>query len=78
VCLASAALLAITSISSRAHPHDEPEIFQVKGTLTNVDAVNRAIEVDAIESSGRPPRNVLLFVDLERLIVFDIRLDAST
>lgn len=29
-----------------AHPHDEPDIFEVKGTLTKVDFVNGVIEID--------------------------------
>jgi hypothetical protein len=109
------AVLAVAAAWLRAHPHDEPEIFEVRGSLAKVDSVNRAVEVDVVDSKGGPPRSLLLFVeakakiqggkarlnladlqkgqrvicaverrhppgrdDLERLIVFEIRLDASS
>lgn len=55
--------LILASPSPQAHPHDEPEIFEIKGTLTRVDVVNRAIELDTIDPSSRTRRNMLFFVD---------------
>jgi hypothetical protein len=46
-----------------AHPHDEPDIFEVKGTLTKVDFVNGVIEIDTIDRATKAARNMLLFVD---------------
>ena len=46
-----------------AHPHDEAEIFTFKGTLTRIDAVKRAIELDTIDPWSKKPRNLLLFVE---------------
>ena len=56
------AILALSS-TPKAHPHDEPEIFDVKGTLTKVDLVNQVVEVDTIDSKTKARRNLLLFVD---------------
>jgi hypothetical protein len=53
----------VLASTSRAHPHDEPEIYEVKGTLTKVDLVNQIIEVDTIDTRTKTPRNLLLFVD---------------
>jgi hypothetical protein len=47
----------------RAHPHDEPEIFDATGVLTKVDAVNQIIEMDTIDRQTKARRNLLLFVD---------------
>src|SRR5687768_13964978 len=57
------AVLTFASPSPQAHPHDEPEIFDIKGTLTRVDVVNRAIELDTIDPTSRTRRNMLFFVD---------------
>jgi hypothetical protein len=46
-----------------AHPHDEPEILDVKGILTKVDVVNQIVEVDTIDNKTKARRNLLLFVD---------------
>ena len=56
-------MVALMWASSAAHPHDEPETFVLKGTLTKVDAVNRAIELDTIDRETKAVRNMLLFVD---------------
>ena len=45
------------------HPHHERQIVVLRGTLTKVDVVNRAIELDTIDPSTKRPRNLLLFVD---------------
>lgn len=57
------AVLVLASTPSKAHPHDEPEAFQVKGTLTKVDVVNGIIEVDTVDNRTKTPRNLLFFVD---------------
>ena len=57
------AFLVLASMASKAHPHDEPEILQVKGTLTKVDVVNGIVEVDTVDSRTQTPRNLLFFVD---------------
>lgn len=57
------ALVALMPASLRAHPHDEPDIFTLKGMLTKVDVINRAIEVDTFDSKTKTSRNVLLLVD---------------
>ena len=56
-------VLVLASASLRAHPHDEPEIFEVKGTLTKVDVVNRIVELDTFDSRTKITRNLLFFVD---------------
>ena len=45
------------------HPHAERQIVVLRGTLTKVDSVNRAIEMDTIDPETKRPRNVLLFLD---------------
>ena len=55
--------MALMSASPRSHPHDELELFTVTGTLTRVDAVNRAIELDVFDSKTKATRNMLLFVE---------------
>ena len=55
--------MALMSASPRSHPHDELEIVTVSGTLTKVDAVNRAIELDIFNSKTKTTRNMLLFVE---------------
>jgi len=57
------AALGLASLAIEAHPHDEPEIFTLKGTLTKADVVNRAIELDTIDPDSRMRRNMLFFVD---------------
>ena len=57
------AMVALVSASFSAHPHDEPETLVLKGTLTKIDAVNRAIELDTVDPDTTTPRNMLLFVD---------------
>jgi hypothetical protein len=57
------AMLALICASSSAHPHDEPETLILKGTLTKVDAINRAIELDTVDRKTKAVRNMLLFVD---------------
>jgi hypothetical protein len=57
------AALSLASLSVYAHPHDEPEIFQVKGTLTGIDALNYAIAIDTIDPTTRARRNILFLVD---------------
>jgi hypothetical protein len=56
-------MVALLWASSSAHPHDEPETLILKGTLTKVDAVNRAIELDTVNRRTKAVRNMLLFVD---------------
>jgi hypothetical protein len=56
-------MVGLLSVSARTHPHDEREIFTLKGTLTKVDAVTRAIEMDTFDSKTKTSRNLLLFVD---------------
>jgi hypothetical protein len=55
--------VALMSASPRSHPHDELEIFAVRGTLTKVDAVNRAIELDIFDSKTKTTRSMQLFVE---------------
>jgi hypothetical protein len=55
--------VALMSALPRSHPHDEFEIFIVRGTLTKVDAVNRAIELDIVDPKTKTTRNMLLFVE---------------
>ena len=59
-CVCAVLVLASTP---KAHPHDEPEIFDVKGTLSKVDLANQIVEVDTIDSRTKARRNLLLFVD---------------
>lgn len=61
--LCASVLVTLVLASLRAHPHDEPDIFTLKGTLTEVDVVNRAIEVDTVDAKTKIARNLLLFVD---------------
>jgi hypothetical protein len=49
--------------SAPARPHDVHDIFDVRGALTKVDVVNRAIEVDTIDSKTKTVRSQLFFVD---------------
>ena len=57
-------MVMVASVSPMAHPHDEdPEILWLSGTLTKVDVVNRAIELDAVDRKTNTVRNLLLFVD---------------
>ena len=56
-------LMVFASASVAAHPHHEPEIFVLWGTLTKVDLVNKAIELDTFDPTTRAPRNLLLFLD---------------
>ena len=62
-----AAVMAVFALSGanslKAHPHDELETFEVKGTLSKVDVMNRAIEVDTVDRATKAPRNLVLFVD---------------
>jgi hypothetical protein len=55
--------VALMSASPMSHPHDELEIITLRGTLTKVDAVNRAIELDIFDSKTKTTRNMLLFVE---------------
>jgi hypothetical protein len=55
--------MALMSASPGSHPHDELELFTVSGTLTRVDAVNRAIALDVFDSKTKATRNMLLFVE---------------
>lgn len=59
----AAVILTLVSQSALAHPDDEHEVFVLKGTLTKVDAVNHAIELDTIDPRTKTPRNFLVFVD---------------
>jgi hypothetical protein len=43
------AMVALVSASGWTHPHDEPETCTLTGTLTKVDVVNRAIELDTFD-----------------------------
>jgi hypothetical protein len=56
--------LVLGLCSLAAHPHDdEPEIVDVRGTLTRIDAVHNTVEVDTVDPRTRAIRNQLLFVD---------------
>ncbi|MGE0704696.1 MAG: hypothetical protein AB7P22_12255 [Vicinamibacterales bacterium] len=57
------ATLLLTMASLTAHPHDEPEIFVLRGTVTKVDATNRAFELDTVDPHSRAPRNILIVLD---------------
>ena len=46
-----------------AHPHEERQIVALRGTLTKIDSVNRAIELDTIDPISKKPRNLLLLLD---------------
>jgi hypothetical protein len=63
------ALLSFVPLATEAHPHDEPEILTLEGTLTKVDAVNRAIELDAIDPDSRTRRNMLFLVERKAKIL---------
>jgi hypothetical protein len=49
--------------TSKAHPHDEPEILDVKSILITVDIANQIVEVDTIDNKPNARRNLLLFAD---------------
>lgn len=56
-------LVALVVGAGNPHPHIEREIFDLDGTITKIDAVNRAVELDAIDQHTKQPRNLLLFLD---------------
>jgi hypothetical protein len=56
-------LLVLASASAKGHPHDDPEIVVLRGTLTKVDVLNRTIELDTLDPRTKAARNVLLFLD---------------
>src|SRR5262245_6570095 len=114
--LSFAALMVLVSATpSVSHPHDDPEIFDARGTLTKVDLARQFIEVDVVDNKTKVTRNQLFFVDprvniragktrlritdlragqrgqvsvmrlheegredVERLVVFEIRLDVPS
>lgn len=69
-------VMVLSTSSISGHPHNEPETFFLRGTLTKVDVVNRTIEVDTIDARTRAIRNVLVFVDKKvNLRTGKVRLD---
>ena len=56
-------MVALAPALAGTHPHDEPEIYTLKGTVTKVDVANRAFELDTLDPETKAPRNLLLFVD---------------
>jgi hypothetical protein len=56
-------LAVLVSSPVNGHPHQERRILILSGTLTKVDAVNRAIELDTFDPDTKDPRNLLLFLD---------------
>ena len=44
-----AAALLFAATLTVAHPHDEPEIFHLIGTIARVDLVNRVVEIDVVD-----------------------------
>lgn len=58
-----ALLLILIAGPVAAHPDDDPEIVTFKGTLTRVDAANRALELDTVDPRTKSARNVLVFVE---------------
>jgi hypothetical protein len=60
-CVTLLSVLAVPALT--AHPHEERQIVVLRGTLTKIDSVNRAVEVDTIDPSTKKARNLLLFLD---------------
>jgi hypothetical protein len=56
-------ILVLAAASASGHPHDDPETFVLRGTLTKVDLVNQAIEMDIITPKMKAGQNLLLFLD---------------
>jgi hypothetical protein len=56
-------LSVLASPTMAGHPHAERQIVRLRGTLTKVDVVNRAVELDTVDPGTKRPRNVLLFLD---------------
>jgi hypothetical protein len=60
-CVTLLSILAVPPVTG--HPHEERQIVVLRGTLTKIDSVNRAVEVDTIDPSTKKARNLLLFLD---------------
>lgn len=58
-CLVIAMVVGAGSL----HPHVERDIFDLNGTITRIDALNRTLEVDTVDPGTKQTRNVLLFLD---------------
>ena len=56
-------LSVLVALPAIGHPHHERQIIVLRGTVTKVDSVNRAIELDTIDPGSKRPRNLLLFLD---------------
>ena len=57
-------LLSVSASSAMAgHPHVERQIFFLRGTLTKVDVVSQAVEMDTVDPTTKQARNLLVFVD---------------
>jgi hypothetical protein len=56
-------LTAVLAAAGNIHPHNEREILDLQGTITKVDAVNRAVELDAVDPRTKQVRNLLLVLD---------------
>jgi hypothetical protein len=56
-------VIAMVAGAGNLHPHVERDIFDLDGTITKIDDVNRAIELDTIDARTKQTRNLLLFLD---------------
>jgi hypothetical protein len=53
----------LVALPATGHPHHERQIIVLRGTLTKVHAVDRAVELDTIDPGTKRPRNLLLVLD---------------
>jgi hypothetical protein len=60
---AACGAVILAAAVAAAHPHDELDIFDTRGTLTKVDVVNNAIEIDTIDARTKTVRNELFRLD---------------
>ena len=57
------AVLVLASTASKAHPHDEQDIFEVKGILTRVDLGEPDRRGGYVRQQNQNDSKVLFFVD---------------
>jgi hypothetical protein len=60
---AACGVVILASVVPAAHPHDELDLFDARGTLTKIDLVNNVIEVDTIDARTKIVRNELFRLD---------------